>query len=326
VAVKRREFIMLVAGAASWPLPARAQQPSIPVIGFLRSTAAAGSEHLVKAFRQGLGEAGFVEGQNIAIEYRWADDQFDRVPGLAADLVRRQVAAIVGNAAVAQVAKAATTTIPIVFVAGLDPVKTGLVPSLNQPGGNVTGVVFDAIELTAKRLGLLNELLPNVTVVGVLLDPTLLDFKSELKDVEVAGRSAGRQMIILKATNEHEINEAFGSIVQAKAGAILVGAGPIFLGKRREIIALATQNKLPASYVTRQYPEAGGLMSYGPSQTDAYRRAGIYVGKILNGAKPADLPVELPTKFELVINIKAAQALSIDVPPLLLARADEVLE
>ena len=326
MAVKRREFIILVAGVAGWPLPARAQQPSIPVIGFLRSTAAAGSEHLVKAFRQGLGEAGFVEGQNIAIEYRWADDQFDRVPGLAADLVRRQVAAIVGNAAVAQVAKAATTTIPIVFVAGVDPVKTGLVPSLNQPGGNVTGVVFDAIELTAKRLGLLNELLPNVTVVGVLLDPTLLDFKSELKDVEVAGRSAGRQMIILKATNEHEINEAFASIVQAKAGAILVGAGPIFLGKRREIIALATQNKLPASYVTRQYPEAGGLMSYGPSQTDAYRRAGIYVGKILNGAKPADLPVELPTKFELVINIKAAQALSIDVPPLLLARADEVIE
>jgi putative tryptophan/tyrosine transport system substrate-binding protein len=325
--MRRREFIGLLCGVTvAWPIAARAQQPSIPVIGFLRSTAAVGSEHLVKAFRQGLGEAGFVEGQNIAIEYRWADDQFDRVPGLAADLVHRQVAAIVGNAAVAQVAKAATTAIPIVFVAGLDPVKTGLVPSLNRPGGNVTGVVFDAVELTAKRLGLLNELLRNVTVVGVLLDPTLLDFKSELKDVEEAGRSAGRQTLILKATNEHEINEAFASIVQAKAGAILVGAGPIFLGKRREIIALATQNKLPASYVTRQYPEAGGLMSYGPSQTDAYRRAGIYVGKILNGAKPADLPVELPTKFELVINIKAAQALGIDVPAQLLARADEVLE
>jgi putative tryptophan/tyrosine transport system substrate-binding protein len=325
--MRRREFIGLLCGVTvAWPIAARAQQPSIPVIGFLRSTAAVGSEHLVKAFRQGLGEAGFVEGQNIAIEYRWADDQFDRVPGLAADLVHRKVAAIVGNAAVAQVAKAATTAIPIVFVAGLDPVKTGLVPSLNRPGGNVTGVVFDAVELTAKRLGLLNELLPNVTVVGVLLDPTLLDFKSELKDVEEAGRSAGRQTLILKATNEHEINEAFASIVQAKAGAILVGAGPIFLGKRREIIALATQNKLPASYVTRQYPEAGGLMSYGPSQTDAYRRAGIYVGKILNGAKPADLPVELPTKFELVINIKAAQALGIDVPAQLLARADEVLE
>jgi putative ABC transport system substrate-binding protein len=324
--MRRREFITLICGAAAWPLAGRAQQPSIPVIGYLRSTAAVGSEHLVKAFRQGLSEAGFVEGQNIAIEYRWADNQSDRLPALAADLVGRQVAAIVGNATTARVAKAATTTIPIVFVAGLDPVKTGLVASLNRPGGNVTGVVFDTVELTAKRLGLLNELLPKVAVVGVLLDPSLLDFKSELKDVEEAGRSAGRQMLVLKASNEHEINEAFASIVQAKAGAILVGAGPIFLGKRREIIALATRYKLPASYVTRQYPEAGGLMSYGPSQTDAYRRAGIYVGKILNGSKPADLPVELPTKFELVINIKAAKALGIDVPAQLLARADEVIE
>lgn len=324
--MRRRDFIILVAGVAGSSLAARAQQPSMPVIGFLRSTTAVGSEHLVKAFRQGLGEAGFVEGQNIAIEYRWADDQFDRLPGLAADLVRHQVAAIVGNAAVARVAKAATTTTPIVFVAGLDPVKTGLVASLNRPGGNVTGVVFDTVELTAKRLGLLNELLPKVAVVGVLLDPSLLDFKSELKDVEEAGRSAGRQMLVLKATNEHEIDEAFASIVQAKAGAILVGAGPVFLGKRRQIIALATRYKLPASYVTRQYPEAGGLMSYGPSQTDAYRRAGIYVGRILNGAKPADLPVELPTKFELVINIKTANALGLTVPPQLLALTDVVIE
>ncbi len=195
--MRRRDFITLAAAAAGSSLAARAQQP-FPVIGFLRSTAAVGSEHLVKAFRQGLSEAGFVEGQNIAIEYRWADDQFDRLPGLAADLVRHQVAAIVGNAAVARVAKAATTAIPIVFVAGLDPVKTGLVASLNRPGGNVTGVVFDTVELTAKRLGLLNELLPKVAVVGVLLDPSLLDFKSELKDVEEAGRSAGRQMLVLK--------------------------------------------------------------------------------------------------------------------------------
>jgi|SRR5690242_18353878 len=324
--MRRREFITFVAGAASWPLTARAQQPSMPVIGFLRSTAAAGSEHLVKAFRQGLSEAGFVEGQNIGIEYRWADNQLDRLPELAEDLVRRQVAVIVGNAAVARVAKVATTAIPIVFVAGLDPVKTGLVASLNRPGGNVTGVVFDTVELTAKRLGLLNELLPKVAVVGVLLDPGLLDFKSELKDVEEAGRSAGRQMLVLKAANDQEIKEAFATIVQAKAGAILVGAGPVFLGKRREIIALAARYKLPASYVTRQYPEAGGLMSYGPSQTDAYRRAGLYVGRILNGAKPADLPVELPTKFELVLNIKAAKALGIDVPAQLLARADEVIE
>jgi putative tryptophan/tyrosine transport system substrate-binding protein len=325
--MRRREVITLLGGAAvAWPLAGRAQQPATLVIGFLRSTAVAGSEHLVKAFRQGLSEAGFIEGQNIAIEYRWGDDQFDRLPALAADLVRRQVAAIVGNATTARVAKAATTTIPIVFVAGLDPVKTGLVASLNRPGGNVTGVVFDTVELTAKRLGLLNELLPKVAVVGVLLDSSFLEFKSELKDVEEAGRSAGRQMLVLKASNEHEINEAFASIAQAKAGAILVGAGPVFLGKRREIIALATRYKLPASYVTRQYPEAGGLMSYGPSQTDAYRRAGLYVAKILNGVKPADLPVELPTKFELVVNIKTAKALGVDVPAQLLARADEVIE
>lgn len=280
----------------------------------------------MKAFGQGLSEAGFVEGKNIAIEYRWADDQLDRLPELAADLVSRQVAAIVGNALVARVAKTATTTIPIIFVAGVDPVKTGLVASLNRPGGNITGVVFDTVELTAKRLGLLNELIPNVAVVGVLLDPSLPDFTSELKDVEVAGRSAGRQMVIQKAKNENEIKQAFTTIVQAKAGAILVGSGPVFLEHRREIIALATRYKLPASYVTRQYPEAGGLMSYGPSQTDAYRRAGIYVGRILDGAKPADLPVELPTKFDLVINIKTAKTLGIDVPAQLLARADEVIE
>jgi putative tryptophan/tyrosine transport system substrate-binding protein len=197
--MRRREFITLISGAAAWSLAARAQQSVLPVIGFLRSTAAAGSEHLVKAFGQGLTEAGFVEGKNIAIEYRWADDQLDRLPELAADLVRRQVAAIVGNALVARVAKTATTTIPIIFVAGVDPVKTGLVASLNRPGGNVTGVVFDTVELTAKRLGLLNELIPNVAVVGVLLDPSLPDFTSELKDVEAAGRSVGRQMVIQKA-------------------------------------------------------------------------------------------------------------------------------
>jgi putative tryptophan/tyrosine transport system substrate-binding protein len=204
--MRRRDFISFVGGAAAtWPLTARGQQPAMPLIGFLRSTTAAGSEHLVKAFRQGLSEAGFIEGQNIAIAYRWADDQQDRLPALAADLVRREVTAIVGNAAVAQVAKAATTTIPIVFVAGLDPVKTGLVKSLNRPGGNVTGGVFDTVELTAKRLGLLNELLPDVALIGVLLDPSLLAFKNEIKDVEEAGRSAGRHMLVLQATNEDEI-------------------------------------------------------------------------------------------------------------------------
>jgi putative tryptophan/tyrosine transport system substrate-binding protein len=245
---------------------------------------------------------------------------------LAADLVRRHVAVIIGHAMAAEAAKAATTTIPIVFVAGVDPVKTGLVASLNRPGGNVTGVVFDTVELAAKRLGLLNELVPKAAVVGVLLDPNLPDSESELKDVEEAGHAVARKMLILKATNEQEISAAFATIVQADAGALLVGSGPFFLGRRRELIALATRHKMPASYVTRQYPEAGGLMSYGPNQTDAYRRAGIYVGRILKGAKPADLPVELPTKYELVINLKTAKELGLNVPLHLQQLADEVIE
>src|SRR5262245_13290151 len=246
--IRRRKFIFTLGGAAvAWPLAARAQQSAMPVIGFLRVTAAGGSVHLVNAFREGLRDAGFVEGQNVAIEYRWADDRPDRLPGLAADLVRLQVAVIVGNAAVARVVKTATTTIPIVFVAGVDPVKTGLVASLSRPGGNVTGVVFDTVELTAKRLGLLNELVPNAVVVAVLLDPSLPTSESELKDVEEAGRSVGRQLLVVKATNEHEIKTAFASIVQSNAGALLVGSGPFFLGQRRELIALAARYKLPTS-------------------------------------------------------------------------------
>ena len=326
--MQRREFITLLGGAAvAWPLAARAQQPALPVIGFLRITAAVGSAHLVDAFRQGLKESGFVEGQNVAIEFRWADGQRDRLPGLAADLIRRQVAVIVGSGAVsARAAIAASATTPIVIVVGVDPVKTGLVASLNRPGGNVTGVVFDTVDLPAKRLGLLHELVPKAAVVAVLLDPNLPNSESEMRDAEEAGRTIGRQILILKAENEREIDAAFATIVQAGAGALLVGSGPMFLGQRRQIVALATRHALPASYVTRQYPEAGGLMSYGPSQTDAYRRAGIYVGRVLNGAKPADLPVELPTKFDLVINLATAKALGISVPPMLLARADEVIE
>jgi putative tryptophan/tyrosine transport system substrate-binding protein len=271
--MNRREFITLLGGAAaaSWPLAARAQQP-MPVIGFLRVTAATGNAHLVNAFRAGLNEAGFTEGQNVVIEYRWADEQPDRLPMLAADLVRRHVAVIVGHAMAAEAAKAATTTIPIVFVAGVDPVKTGLVASLNRPGGNVTGVVFDTVELAAKRLGLLNELVPKAAVVGVLLDPNLPDSESELKDVEEAGHAVARKMLILKATNEQEINTAFATIVQADAGALLVGSGPFFLGRRRELIALATRHKMPASYVTRQYPEADRIRrmpTVAPASTSA---------------------------------------------------------
>jgi putative ABC transport system substrate-binding protein len=324
--MRRRDFITLLGGGvAAWPLVARAQQPA-PIIGFLRSTGADASAHLVEAFRRGLLETGFVEGQNVVIEYRWADDQRQVLPGLAADLVRRQVAVIVGNSVSVQAAMAVTAETPIVFVVGLDPARTGLVTSLNRPGGNVTGVVFDTIEVSAKRLGLLHELVPKAVVIAVLLDPNLPDFETELTSAEAAGRAIGRQILILKIERESQFNAAFSTIAQAGAGALLVGSGPLFLTHRLQIVALAARHALPASYVTRQYPEAGGLMSYGPSQTDAYRRAGIYVGRILKGTKPGDLPVELPTKFDLVINLKTAKALGLDITPTLLARADEVIE
>jgi putative ABC transport system substrate-binding protein len=324
--MKRRAFITLLGGAAAWPLLARAQQPAMPVVGFLRSTTEAGSAHLVTAFSQGLNEAGLVQGRNVAIEYRWADDQHERLTALAADLVRRQVAVIVANAVSAQAAKIATTTIPIVAVTGIDPVRMGLVASLNRPGGNVTGVMFTVTDLTAKRLGLLHELVPKAAVIGVLHDPNAPEVEIELRSTEAAGRAIGQQVLIVKAASEREFKAAFGTIVQAGAGALLVLGGPLFLSHRRQLVALAARYALPASYVTRQYPEAGGLMSYGPSQTDAYRRAGIYAGRILKGEKPADMPVQLPTKFDLVINLGTAKAFGFEVPDRLLALADEVIE
>ena len=324
--MKRRDFIALISGAAAWPLTARAQRPSIPVVGFLRSTTAAGAAHLVAAFRQGLNEAGFVEGQNVVVEYRFADDQEDRIPGMAAELVRRQVAVIKANGIAVPAAKAATATIPIVFTTGFDPVRTGFVTSLSRPGGNVTGVVFTISDLAAKQLALLHELVPKAAIIAVLGHANEPELEIELREIEAAGRAIGRQVLVVKAASERELNDAVATVVQARAGALLVRGGALFFSRRRQLVALTARHALLASYVSREYVELGGLMSYGPSLSDAYRRAGIYVGRILKGAKPTDLPVEMASKFELVINLATAKAIDFDIPPTLLARADEVIE
>ena len=301
--MKRRAFITLLGGAASWPLAARAQQSAMPVVGFLRTTAAAGSAHLVAAFRQGLSEAGFVEGQNVAVEYRWGNDQDDRIPGMAAELVRRQAAVIVANGIAVPAVKAATGTIPIVFTTGFDPVRTGLVASLSRPGGNATGVVFTMTDLATKQLGLLHELAPKAAIIAVLGDPDQPELEVELQEIQAAGRAIGLQILIVKAASERDLNAAFATVVQARADALLVRGSSLFLTRRRQLVALATRHSLLASYPSRDYAEVGGLMSYGPSITDAYRRVGIYVGRILKGTTPADLPVEMATKFDLVINL-----------------------
>ena len=324
--MKRRAFITLLGGAASWPLAARAQQSAMPVVGFLRTTAAAGSAHLVAAFRQGLSEAGFVEGQNVAVEYRWGNDQDDRIPGMAAELVRRQAAVIVANGIAVPAVKAATGTIPIVFTTGFDPVRTGLVASLSRPGGNATGVVFTMTDLATKQLGLLHELAPKAAIIAVLGDPDQPELEVELQEIQAAGRAIGLQILIVKAASERDLNAAFATVVQSRADALLVRGSPLFLTRRRQLVALATRHSLLASYPSRDYAEVGGLMSYGPSITDAYRRVGIYVGRILKGTTPADLPVEMAAKFDLVINLATAKTIDLDIPPTLLARADEVIE
>jgi putative ABC transport system substrate-binding protein len=326
--MRRREFISLLCGTAvAWPFAARAQQPAMPVIGFLRSTQAAGFAYIVDAFRQGLNDVGFVEGKNVAIEYRWADNHQDRLPKLAADLVRRQVAAIVGaGTPAAQASKAATTTTPIVFLSGADPVRIGLVASLNRPGGNITGVVFTVVALAAKLLGMLTELVPTASVIAVLRDPNGPDVEGESRDLEEAGRAIGRQILMVNAANEREFHAAFAKVVQAGAGGLLIGASPFLLSQRRQLVALAGRHALPTMYNQREFVEVGGLISYGPSQSDAFRRAGVYVGRILKGENAGDLPVELATKFELVINLGTAKAFGIDIPVTLLARADEVIE
>jgi putative ABC transport system substrate-binding protein len=324
--VRRREFIAGLAGAAAWPIVARAQQePAMPVIGFLRSTSLADAAHLVRAFRQGLKEAGFVEGQNIAIEYRSAEDQGDRLPVLVRDLVRRQVAVIVGNTPSVLAAKAATTTVPIVFANGDDPVD--LVASLSRPGGNVTGVSFLNSALGAKRLELLHQIVPNATIIAAMLqNPVSSGIEAERKDLLTAGQAIGQQLVVLDVNSEREIQNAFNTVLQRGAKAVFVGTGAFMNSQRERIVALAARHGIPAIYNWREAVAAGGLVSYAPSIADAYRQAGIYAGRILKGEKPGDLPVMLPTKFELVINLKTAKTLGLDVPNKLLALADEVIE
>ena len=325
--MRRREFIVQMGAATAWPLAARAQQPAMPVVGFLRSTPAAPFAHLVTAFHKGLSETGFVEGQNVAIEYRFANNQLDRLPSLVADLVRQQVAAIVSNAFGVQAAKAATTTIPIVFVSGDDPVRSGLVTNLSRPGGNVTGITFFAgSALDEKRLELLHELAPKGAPIAVLLDPNYAPGENTLLNVEAVGRVLGRQIIAVKVASERDFDAAFTKVVQAGAGALLVSGSPFFTSHRRALVALAAHHAIPASYDLRDYVEAGGLISYGASISGAYRHAGNYAGRILKGEKPANLPVQRSTTFDLAINLRAAKALGLEIPPPLLARADEIIE
>jgi putative tryptophan/tyrosine transport system substrate-binding protein len=325
--MKRREFIALFGGAATWPIAARAQQRPPAVIGFLSSSALADRARYLPAFRQGIRETGYVEGQNVAIEYRWAQDQYDRLPDLAADLVRSQVTVIAAHdTPSAIVAKAATTTIPIVFASGGDPVKLGLVASLNRPGGNVTGITFILAELGAKQLGLLHELQPGAVRVAVLVDPNFPLIESFVSDVQAAASSIRKQIEVLEAPTGRDIDMAFARLAQKPTDALLVAPSPLLNNRRVQLVTLAAYHRVPAIYPQREAAEAGGLMSYGTSLSDAYRRAGVYTGRILKGEKPADLPVIQSSKFEFVINLNTAKAFGLSFPPGLLAIADEVIE
>jgi putative tryptophan/tyrosine transport system substrate-binding protein len=327
--VRRRDFITLLGGAAAaWPLAAHAQQPPMPVIGFLSSLSLAATERLVAAFRQALKESGYVEGQNVAIEYRWAEGQYDQLPALAADLVRRQVAVIAatGGPASGLAAKAATPAIPIVFVSGGDPVKEGFVSSLNRPGGNATGVNVLLTAMEGKRLGLLRDLVPTASLIAVLLNPTNPPFDAQLSDIREAARAAGQQIHILHANSEREIDAAFTMAVEVRAGALLVAADPFIFSRRDRVVALAARHASPTIYEVREYVVAGGLASYGVSLADAYRQVGNYTGRILKGEKPADLPVVQSTKFEFVLNLKTAKTLGVSISENLLALANEVIE
>jgi putative ABC transport system substrate-binding protein len=323
--MKRRDFLMFGGAAVAWPLAVGAQQ-AMPVVGFVRSTSLAPFESLVTAFRQGLRETGFVEGENIAVEYRYADDKDERLPTLVGDLIRRPVSVIVANHAAASVAVRTSKTVPIIFATGGDPVRDGLVTSLNRPGGNVTGIVFFGSVLGAKRLDLLRQLVPTATTIGVLTNPGLRNTEAEQQDVEAAALTTGQQLVIVEVGSDRDIEAAFPVFLQRGAGALFVGSGPFLNSRRERLVALAAHHALPATYALREFAIAGGLMTYGASQSDAYRQAGVYAGRILKGDRPGDLPVIQSSKFEFVINLRTAKTLGLTVPLTLQAAADEVIE
>jgi ABC-type uncharacterized transport system substrate-binding protein len=325
--MKRREFITLLGGAAAWPLAARAQQPTMPVVGFLSSSSSPVTTKRIASFSQGLSEMGYVAGRDVMIEPRLAEGQYDRLPALAAELVTRQVnviAALAPPAAFA--AKAATATIPIVFVGAFDPVKAGLVASLNRPGGNVTGVTFIGASLGAKRLELARELAPNADLIALLTHPYSPDALEEQRDLLDAAKAIGQQLFVLTASSERDFGAAFDAISQHRAGVLIIGADPFFFQSTDQLVALMLRHRIPTVFTSSEAVVAGGLVSYSGNIPDSFRLAGVYAGRILKGAKPADLPVQQPTKYELVINLKTANALGLEIPPMLLARADEVIE